>query len=85
MDGHGERSSPKEAPNNAEMLLALLSHSEELRKGKRDSDLHHFDVLVFIFFFFSSIRVFATRWDAGCIRAPCIEIGLELFKGVISL
>lgn len=33
MDGHGERNSPKEAQNNAEMLLALLSHSEELRKG----------------------------------------------------
>lgn len=35
MDGHGERNSPKEAPNNTEMLLAFLSHSEELRKGNR--------------------------------------------------
>ncbi|XP_059214159.1 LIM/homeobox protein Lhx3 isoform X1 [Centropristis striata] len=32
MDGNSERNSPKEAPNNTEMLLALLSHSEELRK-----------------------------------------------------
>lgn len=33
MDGHGDRNTPKEAQNNREMLLALLSHSEELRKG----------------------------------------------------
>ncbi|XP_029300815.1 LIM/homeobox protein Lhx3 isoform X1 [Cottoperca gobio] len=32
MDGHGERNSPKEAPKNTEMLLALLSNSEGLRK-----------------------------------------------------
>ncbi|KAM4634604.1 LIM/homeobox protein Lhx3 isoform 1-T1 [Polymixia lowei] len=32
MDGHSERNSPKGAPNNTEMLLALLAQSEELRK-----------------------------------------------------
>lgn len=36
MDGSGE--SPKEAAGNAEMLLALLSHSEELRKGNRSTE-----------------------------------------------
>lgn len=36
MDGSGE--SPKEAAGNAEMLLALLSHSEELRKGNRSAE-----------------------------------------------
>lgn len=35
MDGHAELNSPKEAPNNAEMLFALLAHSEELQKGNR--------------------------------------------------
>lgn len=42
MDGHGERNSPKEAPNNAEMLLALLAHSEELRKGNRQPKYDQF-------------------------------------------
>eukprot|EP00063_Salmo_salar_P009330 XP_013984165.1 PREDICTED: LIM/homeobox protein Lhx3-like isoform X1 [Salmo salar] len=32
MDGHNERDSPKGAPNNTEMLFALLAQSEELRK-----------------------------------------------------
>lgn len=32
MEKHRERNCPKDAPNT-EMLLALLSHSEELRKG----------------------------------------------------
>lgn len=33
MDGHSERNSPKDAANNTEMLFALLTQSEELRKG----------------------------------------------------
>lgn len=33
MDGHNERNSPKGAPNNTEMMFALLAQSEELRKG----------------------------------------------------
>lgn len=33
MDAHAERNSPKEARSKAQMLLALLSHSEELQKG----------------------------------------------------
>lgn len=33
MDGHNERTSPKDAPSNTEMLFALLTQSEELRKG----------------------------------------------------
>lgn len=40
MDGRGERDSPKEAQSNAEMLLALLSHSEELRKGNISHETH---------------------------------------------
>ncbi|XP_063067391.1 LIM/homeobox protein Lhx3 [Engraulis encrasicolus] len=32
MDGHNERTSPKDAPSNTEMLFALLTQSEELRK-----------------------------------------------------
>lgn len=33
MDGHNERNSPKDAPNNTEILFALLTQSEELSKG----------------------------------------------------
>lgn len=33
MDGHNEQNSPNGAPNNTEMLFALLAQSEELRKG----------------------------------------------------
>lgn len=33
MDGLSERNSPKDAANNTEMLFALLTQSEELRKG----------------------------------------------------
>lgn len=36
MDGQAERNSPKDAQTNAQMLLALLSHSEELRKGNHE-------------------------------------------------
>lgn len=34
MEAHGERFFPTEPTSNTEMILALLSHSEELRKGK---------------------------------------------------
>lgn len=42
MDGHGDHNSLKETPKNTEMLIALLSHSEELLKGNRKPTCNQF-------------------------------------------
>ncbi|MEQ2209840.1 LIM/homeobox protein Lhx3 [Xenoophorus captivus] len=57
MEGHGERNCPKEAPSNTEMLLALLSHSETLRKG---CNQHIVDRFI--------LKVLDRHWHSKCLK-----------------
>lgn len=49
MDAHAERNSPKDAHAKAQMLLALLSHGEELRKGNQKIKISTIALRLFVF------------------------------------